>query len=794
MTRPTAARRPSATKSPPTGSAAWPGLGTALLVYFALALLYFAPALLPGRHIFGTDYLNAGYFFYDFVHERFAAGDLPKWVPYVFGGLPLFSNPGSTYYPIRWLAGLLMPAQYFFPFVLLVQFALAGAGTYLLLRELAARPWVAFVTGIAFQWTGILTSWVYAGHDGRIIVVSLAPLFLYFLHAGVRSARILPFVGAAGTLGFVLLSFQIQNAYYLLLAGLAWAAFLLVHFGHHRQPRQLAIVVALGIAAVGFGFLLASVNFLPFQDYVSASPRGMTGGRGYEYSTSYSMPPRALAGLAVPEQVGATIQNDRGEYVFPVYRGDSAFRLHTEYVGALVLVLLALGIAYSRRDRYWWFFGGLGAFALSLALGGNTPLYRIYYAVLPGLARFRAPDLAYYLLALALVCMAGITLERLAARRDASELDASRLLWIGGGVAAAAVLGAMTFGAGSAAMAEGTSGLSPAAGWLRFAIFAGAVACVLWTWAKLRIGYAATVGLLALLTIADLWLVGKKFFMAVDAPETMFAPDDVVSFLRSRGGPDRFWAIPGQSAWPPYLDYPMRYELHDAGGEHGNQLQRYNEFAGTGSGSYIDYHNFLSDARFLAAANVRWLISSVPIETPLLREAYRGRTAIVYENTLSLPRAYLVPAVTRVHDPQATLPALRDSAWDPARAAVVESPTDLDLPAGPLDGSAEIVVYEPDRVVVRTRADRAAFLVLSDNMYHGWRARIGGVELPVYRTNHTFRGVRVPAGEQLVEFRFEPTALYTGLYMTLAAFALLIVLAAGLWWKGRAASPETLGR
>ena len=32
-------------------------------IYFALALVYFLPAFLPGKHIFGTDYLVGGYIF-----------------------------------------------------------------------------------------------------------------------------------------------------------------------------------------------------------------------------------------------------------------------------------------------------------------------------------------------------------------------------------------------------------------------------------------------------------------------------------------------------------------------------------------------------------------------------------------------------------------------------------------------------------------------------------------------------------------------------------------------------------
>lgn len=758
-----------------------PGVSTraAAAAYFALALLYFLPAMLPGRHIFGTDYLQAGYFFYDFISQRTAEGSLTKWVPYVYGGVPLFSNPGSTYYPVRWVADLLLPTSKFFPLLFWFQFGMAGLGMYLLAVELGCRRWVAFVAGLAFQWTGITTSWVYAGHDGRIIVVTLMPLLFFFLRRGVRTGRLSDFAGVAATTGFALLSFQIQNAYYLLLAAAIWAVFSLVQVRKTTPPARLGRIVAMGLAAVAFGFVMAAVNFLPFADYVGESPRGQTGGRGYEFSTSYSMPPRAIVGLAVPEQVGATIQNDRGEYVFPVYRGENAFRLHTEYVGALVMVLLALGALYSRRSREWWFFAGLGVFALSLALGGNTPLYRLYYEVLPGLKRFRAPDLAYFVLAFSLVSMAAITLERIAAlreegraRRTAADNPLGQLVWVAGGVAVLAFVGSVAIGSGSAAMAEGTSGLTPSQGWLRFAVFAAASAAALWMWAEGRMTSRAALIALSLVTTADLWLVGKKFMMTVESPEAMYAPDEITNFLTGQPQRARVWPIPGGSAWPRYIDYPMRYGLDLAGGEHGNQLERYNQFAGPGQTTMVDFHNF-NDPRFLAAGNVRWIVASQELQFPFLREAYRGAEAIVYENTLALPRAYLVPDAQRIAVGENAIPRLQAQGWDPRRTAFVEAERDLGLPATPLQGSAEVAAYEPDRVVVNTRASRPALMVLADNYYKGWVAKVDGREVPIHRTNHTFRGVAVPAGAHRVEFTFHPAELYTGLYIHLASLALL---------------------
>jgi len=801
----THAPRPSLLNAPPPETEPVVGLGAAAAAYFALALLYFLPAFLPGRHIFGTDYLQSGYFFYDFISQRTGQGALPGWVPYVYGGVPLFSNPGSTYYPIRWIADLVAPTSRFFPILFVFQFAVAGLGTYLLARELGCRRWVAFLAGLAFQWTGILTSWVYAGHDGRIIVVSLAPLLFFFLHRAVRTGALPWFAGVAATTAFALLSFQIQNAYYLLLAAAIWAVFCLFHLGVVKRRAGLAKVVALGLAAIAFGFATASVNFLPFRDYVGQSPRGDTGGRGYEYSTSFSMPPRAILGVAVPEQVGANIQNERDEYVFPVYRGSSGspFRLHTEYVGATVLLLVALGAYYARRSRYWWFFAGVGVFALSLALGGYTPLYRLYYELLPGLKRFRAPDLAYYVLALSLVMMAALALERLAqvreaaraARRGEAGADGPAMVrWIVLGVVAAAVLGAGVLGTAAAEMAEGTVGLTPAMGWMRFAVFAGAAGAALWLWMEGRIASRAALIALAVITTADLWVVGKKFLRTVPAPGELFAEDDVTAFLRSQPGPNRVFAFPAQSGWPEYINGPMRYGIEQAGGEHGNQLQRYNEFAGQGERTYVDYHNFIQDARFRDAAAIRYLVVPGEVGEPWLREAYRGVRGIVYENLGALPRAQLVGEVIRVPAGGA-LRALQSPAWDPRRNAVVEGSGDLGIGAGPLQGGARVTAHEPDRVTVATEASRPALLVLADNWYGDWRATVDGRPAKIHRTNHTFRGVVVPAGRHQVRFDFVPADLYTGFYVYLACLGLLAAYGAFLLVRARrrragAAPPE----
>ena len=77
-------------------------------------------------------------------------------------------------------------------------------------------------------------------------------------------------------------------------------------------------------------------------------------------------------------------------------------------------------------------------------------------------------------------------------------------------------------------------------------------------------------------------------------------------------------------------------------------------------------------------------------------------------------------------------------------------------------GSAEIVSYQPDEVVIRAKGDRNSMLFLADSYYPGWRATVDGREEEIFRADSLFRAVRVPAGEHAVRFSFEPASFYLG--------------------------------
>ncbi|MEJ2217090.1 MAG: YfhO family protein [Gemmatimonadota bacterium] len=624
-------------------------------------------------------------------------------------------------------------------------------------------------------------SFVYAGHEGRIIVATLAPLYFFFLHRGVRTGGVSAFAGAAATLGLALLSFQIQLAYYLIVAAAAWAAFAIVHLGVWRDRRHLAGRLALGLASVAFAFALASVNFLPFSGYVSQSPRGGAQGRGYAYSTSYSMPPGEIVGLAVPEQYGIDITNvNNGKAQFPPYHGKSPFKLHTEYAGAFVVALLFLGVLYSRRDRYWWFFAGLIIVALSVAFGGFTPLFRLYYAVMPGFKRFRAPNLTFFLVSFSLVTMAALTMERLAVLRAATETARKKVSrdpltlvpWVLGGLIVLAIIGAALAGGAT------TAGPSRAAGWMRFTVFLAAVSLLLWLWLSGRLQAPTVAAVLSLVVVLDLWIIDRRFFMTIPPPAVTFAPDDVVRFLESQPGTFRVWApnLEQQQRGASYRqgNYLMQFRIQQAGGEHGNQLQRWNEYVGTSRATYVDWHNFARYPVFMDAANVRYIITRAQLGGVPWKEVHRGNAGIVYENQAALPRAYLVGAVKVATPPEGALDTMKQAGFDPSRTAVLYRPLSEPLGGNPVQGTAQVTDYKPDHVEIHARTDRRALLVFADNYYEGWQTTVDGKAQPVLKVDHTFRGVVLEPGDHDIVMDFRPASFYIGFWIYLVGSALLL--------------------
>jgi hypothetical protein len=84
--------------------------------------------------------------------------------------------------------------------------------------------------------------------------------------------------------------------------------------------------------------------------------------------------------------------------------------------GVVALLLCAIGLWSTRRTPLAWMYGAMLVLSALLALGSNTPLYRVAIVVVPPLQGLRAPARFGMMVALALSVLAGLGAARVFGR------------------------------------------------------------------------------------------------------------------------------------------------------------------------------------------------------------------------------------------------------------------------------------------------------------------------------------------------------------------------------------------
>jgi len=164
----------------------------------------------------------------------------------------------------------------------------------------------------------------------------------------------------------------------------------------------------------------------------------------------------------------------------------------------------------------------------------------------------------------------------------------------------------------------------------------------------------------------------------------------------------------------------------------------------------------------------------------------------IYENLRVLPRAFLVGDVQCVASDDAALAAMRDSAFDPAAQAVVADCEGWmgEMRAGDIPGSAAVVEYTAERVVVDVTAGSPGLLILADAWYPGWQAKVQPLDqgagtvarteplnAEVLRADILYRGLRVEPGAWRITFTYHSTGLAAGIGLSVIGLMTLIVYA-----------------
>jgi hypothetical protein len=151
---------------------------------------------------------------------------------------------------------------------------------------------------------------------------------------------------------------------------------------------------------------------------------------------------------------------------------------------------------------------------------------------------------------------------------------------------------------------------------------------------------------------------------------------------------------------------------------------------------------------------------------------------LLWEIPCAMPRAFAAGKAAPAASARDALQALSDPAFDARGTVFVPAGTFQPAPseeAGPA-GDVEIASYTSNEVILHTTLTKPGYVVLLDRFDPSWHATLDGREVSVLRANHIFRAVQVQEGKHEVRFHYEQRGLRSGLAVSLAALALLVVL------------------
>jgi hypothetical protein len=702
-----------------------------------------------------------------------ATGHMPQWNPFLFGGHPVFTGFGDLFYPSAWLR-LVLPTAIAMNVAFVVHYVLAGMFLYWLLRLLSVS-WLGAVTGAtAYQLSGVVVSLMSPGHDGKLFVTAMLPLMLIGLVLAMRHRRPEGHALLGLAVGLALLSPQYQMTQYALVASGVMTLYLAFGEPIGLTPRERWLGVAGAAGGVVLGFGISMIQVLPFFHSIPYGTRAESA--GYAWSTSYAMP-----WSHVPELL---FSGFTGRY--ETYWGPNSIKLHSEYLGLPVLALAAVGVGSSRRRLVWWL-GGIALLFLLVSLGGATPFYRLWYALVPYVKKTRAPGMALYVVAFAVSTLAALGVERLergeGKRAMQVALAAAGLTALLAGAGIFGSIAAALAGAGQHDASAAQTGIT--AGALGSAIGLGVLATIVLTFLRGRLQPAAFAILLVLTVGADLYRAGRGFWQWSRPEQQSFRTDPIVQHLQATPQPFR---VLDTGLYPG--DLLVRHQVPQVLGYSGVELGAFDDLLGGRN----EWRYLRSSLHLWELLAVRFALFTDSARVPGYHfvagpvTTATGRNGYLYEADSVPPYARVVPAAVK-GDTGEVIPTLIDSRLDYNLLVVFDrfepvNPVplvDQHMPA-PSPSHARFAQWSPGRMSVQLDPPPPApsYLLIAENWYPDWHATVDGHQAQILRGDHAFLTVVVPTGARQVELVFASRDYARGRLITWASLVLLVA------WAGAA--------
>ncbi len=257
-----------------------------------------------------------------------------------------------------------------------------------------------------------------------------------------------------------------------------------------------------------------------------------------------------------------------------------------------------------------------------------------------------------------------------------------------------------------------------------------------------------------------------------------FAPNQLTDYLKSLPGKFR---VANFSRFSQNL-LPF-HKIEVVTGYHGNQLRWYDDLLGGPSLQNKQNPRFLNlvGARYILIPTGSQIPSNYFGDDTLALAGNFGPFQIL-ENRNALPRAFLVNRYAVIPDRADIYPEILTGETDLREMVYLEEEPPIEIiPVNSSAGTAAIVSYGINSIIVDIETNSNALLLITDNYYHRWEAWVDGDKADILRADGSFRAIPVRGGASQVLVKYDnsgnnPAWMVTVLTLLLIGLILIVYL------------------
>ena len=306
----------------------------------------------------------------EMIFHRLRAGEVPLWNPYQACGVPLLATfQTGTFYPLN-VVHLFMPVDHALSLMYVVHFFLCGLFMLVYCKSRGTSAVGAAVGAVTYMFCGMTINCIYCPQ--RLFAMALLPVAFLCVERMIDKRHL----SWAMLFGIVLAAQMLtgRERVFVLTAEMAGLLLILeLLFQWRRQRRFMEIVkpLLLFVLALALMSALSAIQVLPTNELRNLGWRARLTFEEAAFQPAINLHTLLKEMVTVPK--------------------DSWFPVLT-FCGILAPVLVPFAFWSKQGRRRVWFYAILGFLGLLLAAGTRTPLYRIYYSIMPFGKIFRGPD------------------------------------------------------------------------------------------------------------------------------------------------------------------------------------------------------------------------------------------------------------------------------------------------------------------------------------------------------------------------------------------------------------------